>query len=181
MKKRIALLARSKKRNGEYPFVPVKVVRGLVLAPSESSAFYLRYTENGKRKTTPIAGATAYKLGKFVIDCEYILLRYKEAHEKLGLPLPRFFEPPKPNFLYFIQATLSKRIKIGVAQDVQKRLASLQTGNPEHLELIAYVSIEKSGLTESGVHGMFESSRTRGEWFESTPAMEEFIEKVRNL
>jgi hypothetical protein len=179
MKKRIALLARIKK-NGKYPYITVKIIRGRVSAPIGSTSFYLRYTQNGERKTEPIPGrATRFESGKFVIDSDYIILRYKEAHKKLGLPLPRFFEPLKPTFIYFIRATLSKRIKIGVAQDVQKRLGDLQVANSEPLELAACISVERSGLTESAVHSMFKCCRIRGEWFESTPELEKFITEKR--
>ncbi len=44
------------------------------------------------------------------------------------------------------------------------RLASLQTGNPDHLTLVAYTS----GLTERQLHRRYHRSRLRGEWFKIT-------------
>jgi hypothetical protein len=70
--------------------------------------------------------------------------------------------------LYFVQAGAAGPIKIGVAQDVQRRVAQLQTGHYEKLTILAtlrYVDL----LTERRVHGWLAKYRIRGEWFMPHP------------
>lgn len=73
-------------------------------------------------------------------------------------------------FVYFIQAGRTGPIKIGVAIDVGKRLAVLQTGNHLTLYLLAKIKCKGNksayGL-ESDLHKLFRSKRVRGEWFSS--------------
>lgn len=69
--------------------------------------------------------------------------------------------------IYFIRGKQSGLVKIGyTGGDGQSRLAQLQTGSPEELELVATVD---GGLdVEKRYHDMFATSRTRGEWFKPT-------------
>jgi hypothetical protein len=66
--------------------------------------------------------------------------------------------------VYFLQC--GGLIKIGFARDVAKRLAELQTGNPEPLKLVAVIpgclpSVERR------YHREFATARRRGEWFDA--------------
>ena len=69
-------------------------------------------------------------------------------------------------FVYIIKNPLNDTVKIGVAQDVQKRLQQLQTGAGVELELL-YQSIVCSNAysIESDVHSHFADYRTFGEWY----------------
>jgi integrase len=54
MKAKISLVARVPDGNGRYPFRPVTVEKGRPKAPDGATAYYLRFSENGKRKTIPV-------------------------------------------------------------------------------------------------------------------------------
>jgi len=56
-------------------------------------------------------------------------------------------------------------VKIGVANDVRKRLASLQTGCPYDLTLIAEWHSSDAGRVEDELHEILDKWRVRGEWF----------------
>jgi hypothetical protein len=79
--------------------------------------------------------------------------------------------------LYFVQAQISKAVKIGTTTfPVCVRLAQLQTGNHEQLEVI--MSIESvDPYLESDLHSLFSKDKIRGEWFRYTPEMRDFIER----
>lgn len=69
--------------------------------------------------------------------------------------------------VYFARAEESRRVKIGfTATEPSARLASLQTGSPERLRLVAVVpgSIE----LERCLHDLLRASRLHGEWFDDT-------------
>ena len=59
-------------------------------------------------------------------------------------------------------------VKIGVTNNVKKRLATLQTGNPWRLEVKAMVYRSDSFQYENWLHGHFDRYRMRpdGEWFD---------------
>jgi hypothetical protein len=72
--------------------------------------------------------------------------------------------------IYFIAAEGSNQIKIGFTdKDPLDRLATLQTGNPHKLTLVATVEGDKQ--TEKELHQRFASDRTNGEWFNITPRL----------
>jgi hypothetical protein len=56
--------------------------------------------------------------------------------------------------------------KIGVANDVESRLAQLSTGNPFELKVLAVYTFENAELVERAIHQRFAIKRRRGEWFE---------------
>jgi hypothetical protein len=55
--------------------------------------------------------------------------------------------------------------KIGVANDLGSRLASLQTGNPYPLVVIASFEYPNAGFVERALHQAFAGARALGEWF----------------
>jgi hypothetical protein len=65
--------------------------------------------------------------------------------------------------VYFIQAEDGGPIKIGVATDVDKRLAGLQTSH--HRTLVVRRVLEGSVELERELHERFASARLVGEWF----------------
>jgi hypothetical protein len=76
--------------------------------------------------------------------------------------------PPK-GFVYFIQVAPDGPVKIGYSSTkdgVQKRLNSLQTGNPD--KLIVRKVVPGSRWVEQGLHRRFEKWRMEGEWFMAT-------------
>ena len=77
--------------------------------------------------------------------------------------------------VYYIQMKGTPWVKIGSAQNLAKRMGTLQTSSPYVLRLVAWHPHQK----ESGHHKRWEASRGIGEWFEYHPNMEqEASEKV---
>jgi hypothetical protein len=74
-------------------------------------------------------------------------------------------------FTYFIQAGPDGPVKIGIADDVEKRLKELQTGCPHDLRIIGRIK----GNVESRLHEIFDQFRLRGEWFSPDIRLMAFI------
>ena len=55
--------------------------------------------------------------------------------------------------------------KIGVAIDVESRIAQLSTGNPFPLFLDSFYKYENAEFVERAIHQRFSLRRVRGEWF----------------
>lgn len=75
------------------------------------------------------------------------------------------------NFVYFVQPEEGGPIKIGVTNDIDRRLAGLQTGSPVRLVLRHHIEAGTSGQAyalERDLHGRFHSYRLHGEWFEAS-------------
>ena len=79
--------------------------------------------------------------------------------------------------VYFIGVQPDGPIKIGYANNVQKRLGAIQTGNPCRLEVLA--TLPGGAAIERAIHLALADSRLNGEWFERTPKLLSFIEDIR--
>ncbi|TXG81253.1 MAG: GIY-YIG nuclease family protein [Spirochaetes bacterium] len=66
--------------------------------------------------------------------------------------------------LYVLQC--GTRFKIGVTNNIEKRIASLQTGNPEKIELIHIEERQNPTKAERYLHRCFHKNRLKGEWFD---------------
>lgn len=77
------------------------------------------------------------------------------------------------SYVYFVHATESGRIKIGTADDPVRRLATLQTGSPEQLDLIG--TLPGGRALEARLHRDFARERLRGEWFECSDRLVLFL------
>jgi hypothetical protein len=72
--------------------------------------------------------------------------------------------------IYFIESGKGGPIKVGWAKDsVSERLTILQTGNPEHLNLVGVVVGDVQA--ERALHRVLGWARIRGEWFAREPAL----------
>lgn len=71
--------------------------------------------------------------------------------------------PDRRERVYFIRAQTLGLIKIGVAGDLDKRLAGLQCGSPDKLEVIGTIVGENK--LERELHKRFAHLRQHGEWF----------------
>jgi hypothetical protein len=76
-------------------------------------------------------------------------------------------------FIYFVQAGNHGPIKIGITDNVRRRLKSLQSSSPEPLRLL--FSFNGSEVIESALHQKFSSCRMHGEWFRPTTELVSFI------
>ena len=57
--------------------------------------------------------------------------------------------------------------KIGISQDINKRLKGLQTGSPHPVKCVAYYTTEDSARSVEGkLHKLFHKYRLSGEWFD---------------
>ena len=72
--------------------------------------------------------------------------------------------------VYIIQAGISGPVKIGLAADVEMRLAALQTANYEELRVIKVFQGGGEDL-EFYLHRKFKNLRIRGEWFSFSEEM----------
>lgn len=71
-------------------------------------------------------------------------------------------------FLYLIlckSETDDGIYKIGIANDVESRLAQLQTGSPYELEIMECYEFENAEIAERAIHQAYSKHRIRGEWF----------------
>lgn len=79
--------------------------------------------------------------------------------------------------VYFVQMMACEEhggpIKIGIAQDVERRIANLQSCSPYRLKLVLEIGGGES--RESLLHRQFEDLRMRGEWFRAEQALIDFI------
>lgn len=67
-------------------------------------------------------------------------------------------------YLYIIKC--NEYHKIGIANDVESRLAQLSTGNPYVLEVQAVYEFQNAEVVERSIHQRFSDKRKRGEWFD---------------
>ena len=85
-------------------------------------------------------------------------------------------------FVYFIYDPISVCIKIGYSMaDPYIRMASLQTGNPNRLYMIGYITqSEHNNITEKHLHNKYEKHKCEGgsEWFY---ASEIIIQDIINI
>jgi hypothetical protein len=82
--------------------------------------------------------------------------------------------------LYLIKC--NEYYKIGIANDLQSRLASLQTGNPYPLVVEFCFQFPNAAIVEKVLHQRFANVRELGEWFKFlTPDMVAFVEICRAL
>jgi uncharacterized protein YozE (UPF0346 family) len=80
--------------------------------------------------------------------------------------------------VYFVQVGTSGSIKIGyTAGPTEKRLAQLQTANPQPLRLLAEFDGDRD--IEAGLHRRFSAHRASGEWFDPHPEIIDFIALLR--
>ena len=73
-------------------------------------------------------------------------------------------------FVYFIRCGRKNGspIKIGVANNIDKRMADLQIANPYELSLVLsfeFDSRKHAEMVEKKIHRFFKSQHIRGEWF----------------
>jgi hypothetical protein len=79
------------------------------------------------------------------------------------------FEIPEnlpPMYVYAIRNKTTRRIKLGISQNPERRLKELQIGNDCELELVAFRKAENRFKDEKALHRENAPLRVRGEWFD---------------
>jgi hypothetical protein len=174
---KVVLLGRLK--TGGREFVPVKISPARFTPVEGASAYYLRFWRDDRRRVVPIPNATSVESGEIVVNIARIREAYTQAHLDLGIPIPAHNKRLVKESIYFIRAAESRRLKIGIARNVQERLNTLQTGSPEPLAIEASFEIDGC-ITEKQLHAIFKDCHIRREWFESTPPLEALIANIKN-
>lgn len=81
------------------------------------------------------------------------------------------------SIVYFILDTYSNAVKIGFTtiKGLKRRLQNLQIGTPYELRLLGALWGNRN--VERQIHEQFETYHIRGEWFEYSKELEEYIGK----
>lgn len=79
--------------------------------------------------------------------------------------------------LYFIRS--GQYVKIGISEAPQRRIASIQTSNPDELEVLAVV--EGGAQLEAEMHRRFAALHYRGEWFRDDTTIRQVIAGMQTL
>lgn len=85
-------------------------------------------------------------------------------------------------FVYFVLNADSNAIKIGKAEDLDKRLKSLQTVSPVQLQLLKAIQVtsgKEAAQLESSLHRKFAHLRLTGEWFKAEKELLGYIGDVQ--
>lgn len=86
-------------------------------------------------------------------------------------PIEKVFEKKngrsRSSFVYLIASPIGL-CKIGIAYNPSGRLAGLQTGSPDKLELIFHAHVGDGEYHEKVLHETFKEKREHGEWFALT-------------
>lgn len=73
-------------------------------------------------------------------------------------------KPPRSTHLYILSCT--NRLKIGITNNIDTRIKTLQTGNPEPIKLEYIEERYKPHKAETYLHHKFQKYQVSGEWFE---------------
>ncbi len=85
-------------------------------------------------------------------------------------------------YVYFISTKRKNVVKIGIANNPNKRLKTFQTANHEELIILRVIKVENRALAfklETALHKKFKRYHIRGEWFKLTPTIIDFIENYQ--
>lgn len=83
-------------------------------------------------------------------------------------------------FVYFIQcATLQSPVKIGLTDDVARRLKTIRSSCPAPASLVAAVWTMDAKKLEQSLHRRFQSFRIHGEWFAAADPVLDLIRTIR--
>lgn len=89
--------------------------------------------------------------------------------------------PLKPAKIYILKECASGRYKVGVSQDPDKRLKTLQIGNPKILQIVWSSPPCTNAITiEKAFHSRFAHSCIRGEWFKANVNLSDIVEYIMN-
>lgn len=99
---------------------------------------------------------------------------YERIHQSGG--------DPDSCSVYFVLARGANAVKIGIAGDLERRLAAMQVACPLVLELLATVEYPRRVMAvaaERRIHVVLEDHNLRGEWYLMTPHVRDFVGYVK--
>lgn len=70
--------------------------------------------------------------------------------------------------IYFIQKLATDDYKIGITNNIHRRLRQIQTGNDNPLVIHSYIEFptrNDAKMNEKRIHNLFSNKRKSGEWF----------------
>lgn len=109
-------------------------------------------------ETKPLRCATSQGYGNLAL----------EAQDRMSEFTPNISENKSPYYVYLIEQADEQFTKIGITNDPETRLSSLQTGNPQKLTLRYLLHCQDyaqaQGL-EQAMHFVFAQRAAVGEWF----------------
>ena len=93
--------------------------------------------------------------------------RTQDTLNDLLQALEAFDVPPELGevYVYAIRESETGRIKLGISKDPMARMAQLQTGNSQRLQLVAYRKANQGLKDERNLHRKADEYHVRGEWF----------------
>lgn len=83
-------------------------------------------------------------------------------------------EKVSPVYVYVITDDSESGVKIGVTNDLRKRLSTVQTGNPKKLRIAASFAMANRDIAEKAeeiAHNSLSKFAKRGEWFGCPPCV----------
>lgn len=83
-----------------------------------------------------------------------------------------------PNYIYYVAATGSDVVKVGISRNPWSRVSDLQTGSAAKFELLA--TLKTTARSEKALHKLLAQSRESGEWFRRSTALNSLIERTRS-
>ena len=156
---------------------------GLGFKQNKNGTYNYRCTINGVRKS--FYGKTLedlyFKIEPFLQKIEYEkTMRAERTKERL---ISRIIanvkdDKQKQKGVYLIDD--GEFVKIGVAQNLEKRLNDIQVSNPRKIHVIAYTKFKNAYKIESILHKKFKDKNVSGEWFDILDEIKE-IKSVDEL
>lgn len=70
------------------------------------------------------------------------------------------------NFLYIVLNPETKLTKIGISEDVYRRVDQIERGCGQSVQIIAFAEVENFMEMERFLHSVFDHKRCKGEWFD---------------
>jgi len=85
---------------------------------------------------------------------------------KLNISIPKIGDLPNGKGVYLIQNGNSNRYKIGIAQNIKRRIAELNCSNPDRVGLLFFYPCINAQYLERRIHNNFKKYRINNEWFD---------------
>jgi hypothetical protein len=91
----------------------------------------------------------------------------------------KIFKKKKKGYLYLIGVQGQAGVyKIGITNNTKKRLATLQTGNPNELYFVCIKESYHSRQYEKFLHNRFKADNIRLEWFKLNTGQVKYIKRL---